>query len=374
MKLLGIIITKDEELHISRCIKSLEEYVDDILIVDAFSNDQTPIIANNLGAKVIQRRWVSYSDQLNWMLANHAGDYDYVVRLDADEYINSYNPIFFRDTLSNLLLNKVRAISVKRSYKFLGSIIKDSEFYMRNVVRIFTPDHRFSNRLTDEKLIFNDFEHRVIDLEIIDENLKSVSSWLLKHLNYSNLEAKNYISDGPMSKAQKLYYALPAFTRSAVYFLFRFLITQRFRGGISALIFVIGQSLLLRILVDYQITENSKKSHQKLSISSDMTLNYIVYRAIGIYRVESPVINGTIKNLDFLGLNKWFRKIYYRLPLKIRIFLNLLILVPSTGFSFFLVKRYKKFILDNFLFSIILDIIILADMIQIKSHSKQKLV
>jgi glycosyltransferase involved in cell wall biosynthesis len=371
LKLLGIIITKDEELHISRCIKSLEKYVDDILIVDAFSNDQTPIIANNLGAKVIQRRWVSYSDQLNWMLINHAGDYDYVVRLDADEYINGYNPIFFRDTLSNLLLNKVRAISVKRSYKFLGSIIKDSEFYMRNVVRIFTPDHRFSNRLTDEKLIFNDFEHRVIDLEIIDENLKSVSSWLLKHLNYSNLEAKNYISDGPMSKAQKFYYTLPAFTRSAAYFLFRFLITQRFRGGISALIFVIGQSLVLRILVDYQISENSKKSHQKLSMSTDMTLNYIVYRAIGIYRVEAPVKNGTIKNLDFLGLNKWFRKIYYRLPLKIRIFLNLLILVPSTGFSFFLVKRYKKFVLNNFLFSMILDIIILADIIQIKTHSDQ---
>jgi len=371
LKLLGIVITKDEGLHISRCIKSLEKYVDDILVVDAFSNDQTPIIAKSLGAKVIQRRWVSYSDQLNWMLKNHAGDYDYVVRLDADEYINSYNPTFFRDTLSDLLLNKVRAISVKRSYKFLGSTIKDSEFYMRNVVRIFTPEHRFSNRLTDEKLIFNDFEHRVIDLEIIDENLKSVSSWLLKHLNYSNLEAKNYISDGPMSKSQKFYYTLPAFTRSALYFLFRLLITQRFRGGISALIFVIGQSLVLRILVDYQISESSRTSHQQLSICRDTTLNCIVYRAIGVYRIEAAVKNGIINNLDFLGLNKWFRKIYYCLPIKARIFINLLILVPSIGLSFFLVKRYKKFILNNFLFSMILDIIILADMVQIKLHLKQ---
>ena len=142
----------------------------------------------------------------------------------------------------------------------------------------------------------------------------------------------------------------------------------------SALIFTIGQSLVLRIMVDYQISESLKKPTDTNSICGDETLNCILYRAIGVYRIdiiESQPNAGAIKNLDFLGLNKWYTKFYYCLPIKFRIFANLLILVPSAGFSFFLVKRYKAFILNNFLFSMILDIIILADLVKVDSHLKQ---
>ena len=220
LKLLGVVITKDEDVHISKCIKSLEKYVDDILIVDAFSDDQTFEIAKNLNTKVIQRKWRWYSDQLNWLLSHHSEGYDYVFRLDADEYINDYDSIFFRKTLSDLLFKKIHVISVKRSYKFLGLTLKDSQLYRRNVARIFTPDHRFSNRLMDEKLVFDNLEHSAIDLEIIDDNLKGVSSWLLKHVSYSGLEVKNYISNGPMSRSQEIYYTFPMFARSALYFIF----------------------------------------------------------------------------------------------------------------------------------------------------------
>ena len=103
LNLLGVIITKNEEVHIRRCIESLGSYVDNILVVDAFSDDKTIDIAKSLGAKVIQRRWKSYPDQLNWLLAHHTEGYDFVFRLDADEYIGDYTPERFRSVLSGLL-------------------------------------------------------------------------------------------------------------------------------------------------------------------------------------------------------------------------------------------------------------------------------
>ena len=124
--------------------------MDDILVVDAFSDDQTVNISEKFGATVIQRKWKSYPDQLNWLLMHHTKGYDFVFRLDADEYINNQTPNKFRNTLSNLLIERKNVISVKRSYKFLGSVLKDSQIYKKNVVRIFTPNHRFENRLMDE--------------------------------------------------------------------------------------------------------------------------------------------------------------------------------------------------------------------------------
>jgi len=367
LKILGIVITKNEEIHISRCISSLTKFVDDVLVVDAISDDATIEIAKNYGAKVIKRRWVSYSEQLNWLLENHATEYDYVLRLDADEYINSSKPKKFRETLVKFSDSNFRAISVQRSYKFLGSLLQDSEFNKRNVVRIFTPEHRFTNRLTDEKLIYKDHEHSIIDLEIIDENLKSIESWLIKHVKYSILEAKNFKSKGPMSRVQKIYYFLPKYFRASLYFNYRFFITQRLRGGISAQLFVVCQSLLYRLIVDFQITEDFLS--KKTQISKEQFIYGIFQRAIE----SSKKVDINFKNTGDIRINynsnrKFIshRSFLYSLSIKIRIFLNLFLLVILSGFYFFGIRSLKKFAFSTLFYFILLDIIVLSNFIQSK--------
>ena len=55
MNTCGIILTLNEEIHINRCISSLKNYVNDIVILDSGSSDNTINIAKDLGAKVYFR-------------------------------------------------------------------------------------------------------------------------------------------------------------------------------------------------------------------------------------------------------------------------------------------------------------------------------
>lgn len=52
----AIILTKDEEKHIARCIKSLTPFVNEIWVIGSFSTDKTLEIAEELGAKAVWLR------------------------------------------------------------------------------------------------------------------------------------------------------------------------------------------------------------------------------------------------------------------------------------------------------------------------------
>ena len=52
-----LILTFNEEMHIERCIKSLQSFAKDIFIVDSYSTDKTVEIAESIGAKIYQNKW-----------------------------------------------------------------------------------------------------------------------------------------------------------------------------------------------------------------------------------------------------------------------------------------------------------------------------
>ena len=56
-KISVIILTYNEALHLERCINSLKPFVQDIFVVDSFSNDATRKIAESLGANFYQNNW-----------------------------------------------------------------------------------------------------------------------------------------------------------------------------------------------------------------------------------------------------------------------------------------------------------------------------
>ena len=77
-------ITKDEEANLQRCLRSVIGYVDEIIIVDTGSTDNTLGIAAEFGAKIQNFLWnENFSDARNAGLA--LADGDWVLFLDADE-------------------------------------------------------------------------------------------------------------------------------------------------------------------------------------------------------------------------------------------------------------------------------------------------
>jgi len=95
-KISVVIITFNEEANIGNCIQSVASIADEVIVVDSFSTDRTPEIAENMGANVLQHVFEGHIQQKNW--ARKQANYDWVLSLDADE------------CLSNELLIQITAI------------------------------------------------------------------------------------------------------------------------------------------------------------------------------------------------------------------------------------------------------------------------
>lgn len=101
------IITYNEENNIARCIGSVKEIADEILVVDSFSTDKTEEICLKFGARFIKNPFAGHIEQKN--VALDLATHDYVLSLDADE------------ALSPELLNSIKAIKnnfTMDGYKF----------------------------------------------------------------------------------------------------------------------------------------------------------------------------------------------------------------------------------------------------------------
>lgn len=80
-----IIIAKDEATNIRRCLESIQ-WVDEIIVLDSGSFDETVVIAQEYTSKVFSTDWQGYGVQKQRALERATGDW--VLNLDADEWVD----------------------------------------------------------------------------------------------------------------------------------------------------------------------------------------------------------------------------------------------------------------------------------------------
>ena len=97
--LTAIVLTYNESMHLNRCLSSLQKVCSEIVVVDSFSTDATQEIAERYGARFYENKWVNYAAQFNWGIENPAITTDWVIRVDADEYLS--------DELIDSIKNKI---------------------------------------------------------------------------------------------------------------------------------------------------------------------------------------------------------------------------------------------------------------------------
>lgn len=95
-----VMIVKNEEKYLERCLKSASGLVNEIVVVDTGSNDRTIEIAKSFGAKIFYFNWVNdFSVARNFALEQSTSDWNLV--LDADEYIMNDCTEIFKQFINN---------------------------------------------------------------------------------------------------------------------------------------------------------------------------------------------------------------------------------------------------------------------------------
>ena len=185
-----VILTKDEELHIDRCLKNVSDIAKEIFIIDSFSTDKTLEIASRYAnVVVLQNKWINnYAYQFNWGLDNAPITGKWVLRLDADEYLLPELIEEIKEKLPQLPEN-ISGVSFNRRHIFMDKWMKHG-IYPVTLLRLFRfGKGRCEQRLMDEHIQITDGKNIVFDHDFCDHNLNNLSWYSHKHVNYAVREA-----------------------------------------------------------------------------------------------------------------------------------------------------------------------------------------
>src|SRR3990167_3323477 len=123
----AVVLTKNEEKNIERCINSLL-WCDKIVIIDDYSEDETINIIKNAKVKIFQRKLNGdFAGQRNFGLEKASGEW--VLFVDSDEIISKELASEIKSQIHNskLKTNKIDAFYIKRKDYFLGRWLKYGE-------------------------------------------------------------------------------------------------------------------------------------------------------------------------------------------------------------------------------------------------------
>ena len=252
-----IILTKDEEIHIGRCVERLIPLdAQKILVIDCFSSDRTQEIAKSKGADVVAHKWPgNQAAQFNWALDNLRIDTKWVLRVDADEYLSDELIQEIKDFIiepddgvSLIELPLARTWRQKRVHFGMPKIY---------VTRLFRYGLcRYDGREMDEKIVANKGRTIRFKYDFIDDNLNGFEWWKKKHLNYAEREARQAIGGARGNKA--LYYRMPPYLRAIAYWAARYFLFGGFLDGRVGWSWNWWQGLWYRWTVDRRIAEIRK--------------------------------------------------------------------------------------------------------------------
>ena len=296
MKLTVLVLTFNEELHLARCLESILPLTHDIVVVDCFSKDQTVAIAQQYGAKVLERAWENnHSTQVNWALSQLPTNTEWVMRVDADEILTPKLVEQIKAILPTLSTD-IHGVSCIRQMVFQGKLIKHGGVGSNRVMRLFRYGKGQSEaRWMDEHIKIEGKAVHIPEV-MIDDNLRSLSWWIDKHNNYSSREAvdllnlkyrfanSNSVAALTVSSSsigakrwikENIYAKMPGGLRAWMYYLWRYIVMLGFLDGARGAQFHFLQALWYRSLVDSKVAEVERYMAEK-KVDATQAINKVL--------------------------------------------------------------------------------------------------
>lgn len=276
----AIILTKNEEVNIERCISSITGIADRIVVVDSGSTDRTLEIAKSLGAEIFEHSpFVHYARQFNWALDHTGITTKWVYRIDADEEV----PVSLGEELVAACKahhdDDVNGLVMKFKVFFMDRFLTHGGIYPFYNLTVFKYGlGRYEDRAMGEHVVLS--EGRTIDLknDCLHYDFKDLTAWINKHNWYATREVDDYFETLALRQAKTslyheaektkklrdgLYYKLPKFWRARFYYWYRYYFKLGFLDGQAGKVHAFLQAYWYRFLIDAKIMEREIKSEQK---------------------------------------------------------------------------------------------------------------
>jgi len=191
MLISAVIITKNEERNIARCLNSIR-WVDEIIIVDSQSDDRTVAIAQSYGAKIYSPEWQGYGPTKQYGVEQAGGQW--VLSLDADEVVSPKLAAEIRTACRSDA--PYAGYRMPRLTDFLGRWIKHSQWYPDYVLRLFRREKgRFSPSPVHEHVDL-DGEIGRLSHPLLHYSYPDLKTFFAKGDRYTKLGARDMYDNG----------------------------------------------------------------------------------------------------------------------------------------------------------------------------------
>jgi glycosyltransferase involved in cell wall biosynthesis len=247
-----IIPVRNEAKNLEKCIRAVES-LGKVLVVDSSSTDQTCEIGRRLGAEVIDFEWNGkFPKKRNWVLRNYEFDSEWVLFLDADEFVSQE---FVGEVQKKISNTANVGFWLNFENHFMGKSLRWGD-RMRKLA-LFRPEAGEYERIEEDcwsTLDMEVHEHPLLDgslgeikATIEHRDYRGLHHYLSKHNDYGNWEAERYlklrsngISTTQLTKRQVWKYThLSKWWFAPAYGVSIYLFKQGFRDGFAGLCFSI---------------------------------------------------------------------------------------------------------------------------------------
>jgi glycosyltransferase involved in cell wall biosynthesis len=272
-----LILTYNEEHNIGRCLESVKDFTDDIVIVDSFSTDGTLKICEAFRCRIYQHAFINQAIQVNWALNNVPLDRPWILRMDSDEML----PAKLKRELLELTTScspDITGIYLNRRTFFLNRWLKHGGMYPHYILRVFRKGVGRYEEKTEEHLVLSTGRAIYATHDFIEDNRQNtLKYWLRKHDDLSDGEIRDTLLETrdperdlkPRLFGNKVertrwlkthvYARSPLFLRALLYFLYRYFLRFGFLDGVPGLIFHVLQAFWYRFYIDARIYETCSR-------------------------------------------------------------------------------------------------------------------
>lgn len=221
VKVSVVVITFNEEHNIRRCLESVKEIADEVVVVDSLSTDNTVEICEQLGAKVFSQKFLGHVEQKNFAITK--ATYPHILSLDADEALDS------------TLLNSIKVVkdnwahngyTMNRLTNYCGKWIHHSGWYPDRKLRLWDSrkgQWEGTNPHDEYKLKEGSVKH--IQGKILHYSYNSITEHITQANYFSDIAAKSGLIKGRKSTVFNVIFN-PLFK-----FIRNYLLKQGFRDG-----------------------------------------------------------------------------------------------------------------------------------------------